>query len=158
MSDKSHNFYYLTMASKETTPKRVQRFHSISDKLEAVKTERAFWKFNCCIKGVGDRQKAFAGMEHKRIWTYQYTRQEKAQTTWWWQRAQAQRFKDWSCSDTGNMQLPYNRPGGYLVHVLFSQCVSFPINRPWAVFRKTPVPTKIFHGYTMLMQYLLLAF
>jgi len=29
-----------------------------------------------------------------------------------------------SCSDTGNMQLPYNSPGGYLVQVLFSQCVS----------------------------------
>jgi len=94
------------------------------------KTERAFWKFNCCIKGVGGRQKAFAGMEHKRIWTYQFTRQEKAQTAWWWQRAQAQRFKDWSCSDTGNMQLPYNSPGDYLVHVLFSQCVYFPINGP----------------------------
>jgi len=26
-----------------------------------------------------------------------------------------------SFSDTGNMQLPYNSPGGYLVHVLFSQ-------------------------------------
>jgi len=26
-----------------------------------------------------------------------------------------------SCSDTGNMKLPYNRPGIYLVHVLFSQ-------------------------------------
>ena len=35
-----------------------------------------------------------------------------------------------SCSDTGNMQLPYNSPGGYLVHVLFSQCVYFPINGP----------------------------
>jgi len=34
------------------------------------------------------------------------------------------------CSDTGNMQLPYNSPGGYLVHVLFSQCVYFPINGP----------------------------
>ena len=30
-----------------------------------------------------------------------------------------------SCSDTGNMQLPYNSPGGYLVHVLFSQIVFF---------------------------------
>ena len=28
------------------------------------------------------------------------------------------------------MQLPYNSPGGYLVHVLFSQCVYFPINGP----------------------------
>jgi len=26
-----------------------------------------------------------------------------------------------SCSDTGNMHLPYNSPGGYLVHVLISQ-------------------------------------
>ena len=26
------------------------------------------------------------------------------------------------------MQLPYNSPGGYLVHVLFSQFVYFPIN------------------------------
>jgi len=49
----------------------------------------------------------------------------------------------WSCSDTGNMQLPYNRPGGYLVHVLFSQCVYFPINgpgrpsgKPWYVTTK----------------------
>jgi len=33
-------------------------------------------------------------------------------------------------SDAGNMQLPYNSPGGYLVHVLFSQCVYFPINGP----------------------------
>ena len=33
-------------------------------------------------------------------------------------------------SDTGNMQLPYNIPGGYLVHVLFSQFVFFPINGP----------------------------
>jgi len=33
-------------------------------------------------------------------------------------------------SDTGNMQLPYNSPGGYLVHVLFSQHVYFPINGP----------------------------
>jgi len=33
-------------------------------------------------------------------------------------------------SDTGNMQLPYNSPGGYLVHVLFSQFVYFPINGP----------------------------
>jgi len=33
-------------------------------------------------------------------------------------------------SYTGNMQLPYNSPGGYLVHVLFSQCVYFPINSP----------------------------
>jgi len=32
-----------------------------------------------------------------------------------------------SCSDTGNMQLPYDSPDGYLVHVLFSQCVHFPI-------------------------------
>ena len=31
-------------------------------------------------------------------------------------------------SDAGNMQLPYNSPGGYLVHILFSQCVYFPIN------------------------------
>jgi len=42
-----------------------------------------------------------------------------------------------SCSDTGNMQLLYNTPGGYLVHVLFSQFVFFPINGPG--FRKTPV-------------------
>jgi len=35
-----------------------------------------------------------------------------------------------SCSDTGNMQMPYNSPGGYLLHVLFSQCVYFPINGP----------------------------
>jgi len=35
-----------------------------------------------------------------------------------------------SCSDTGNMQLPYNSPGGYLVHVLFSQIVFFQINGP----------------------------
>ena len=35
-----------------------------------------------------------------------------------------------SCSDTGNMQLLYNSPGGYLVHVLLSQCVYFPINGP----------------------------
>jgi len=28
------------------------------------------------------------------------------------------------------MQRPYNSPGGYLVHVLFSQCVYFPINGP----------------------------
>jgi len=35
-----------------------------------------------------------------------------------------------SCSDTSNMQLPYNSPGGYLVHVLFPQCVYFPINGP----------------------------
>jgi len=35
-----------------------------------------------------------------------------------------------SCSDTGNMQLPYNSPGGYLVYVLFSQFVFFPINGP----------------------------
>ena len=35
-----------------------------------------------------------------------------------------------SCSDTGNMQLPYNSPGGYLVHVLFSQFVFFPIHSP----------------------------
>jgi len=33
-------------------------------------------------------------------------------------------------SDAGNMQLPYNCPGDYLVHVLFSQCVYFPINGP----------------------------
>jgi len=33
-----------------------------------------------------------------------------------------------SCSDTGNVQLPYNSPGGYLVYVLFSQYVCFPIN------------------------------
>jgi len=32
--------------------------------------------------------------------------------------------------NTGNMQLPYNRPGSYLVHVLFSQSVYFPINGP----------------------------
>ena len=31
-------------------------------------------------------------------------------------------------SDTGNMQLSYNSPGGYLVHVLFSQLFYFPIN------------------------------
>ena len=30
-----------------------------------------------------------------------------------------------SCSDTGNMQLPYNSPGGYLVHALYSQFVFF---------------------------------
>ena len=35
-----------------------------------------------------------------------------------------------SCSETGNMQLPYNSPGGYLVHVLFSQWVYVPINGP----------------------------
>ena len=35
-----------------------------------------------------------------------------------------------SCSDTGNMQLPYNSPGGYLVHVLFFQIVFFQINGP----------------------------
>ena len=35
-----------------------------------------------------------------------------------------------SCSDTGNMQLPYNSLGSYLIHVLFSQCVYFPINGP----------------------------
>ena len=35
------------------------------------------------------------------------------------------------CSDTGNMQLAYNSPGGCLVHVLFSQRVYFPINGPW---------------------------
>jgi len=34
------------------------------------------------------------------------------------------------CSDTSNIQLPYNSPGGYLVHVIFSQCVYFPINGP----------------------------
>jgi len=28
------------------------------------------------------------------------------------------------------MQLPYNSPGGYLVHVLFSQCAYFPVNGP----------------------------
>jgi len=28
-------------------------------------------------------------------------------------------------SDTGNMQLPYNSLGGYLVHALFSQFVFF---------------------------------
>jgi len=28
------------------------------------------------------------------------------------------------------MQLPYNSPGGYLVHVLISQCVYVPINGP----------------------------
>jgi len=32
------------------------------------------------------------------------------------------------CSDTGNMQLPYYSPGAYLIHVLFSQFVFFPIN------------------------------
>jgi len=35
-----------------------------------------------------------------------------------------------SCSDTGNTQLLYNSPGSYLVHVLFSQFVFFPINGP----------------------------
>jgi len=30
-----------------------------------------------------------------------------------------------SCSDTGNMQLPYYSPGAYLIHVLFSQFVFF---------------------------------
>jgi len=35
-----------------------------------------------------------------------------------------------SSSDTGNMQLPHNSPGGYLVHVLFSQCVYFAISGP----------------------------
>ena len=34
------------------------------------------------------------------------------------------------CSDTGNIQLPYNSPGGYLVHGIFSQCVYFLINGP----------------------------
>jgi len=33
-----------------------------------------------------------------------------------------------SCSDTGNMQLPYYSPGAYLIYVLFSQFVFFPIN------------------------------
>ena len=28
------------------------------------------------------------------------------------------------------MQLPYNSPASYLIHVLFSQCVYFPINGP----------------------------
>jgi len=36
----------------------------------------------------------------------------------------------------GNMQLPYNSPDGYLVHVLFSQCVYFPINGPGRPFGK----------------------
>jgi len=35
-----------------------------------------------------------------------------------------------SCSDTGNMQLPYYSQGPYLIHVLFSQFVFFPINGP----------------------------
>jgi len=34
------------------------------------------------------------------------------------------------CSDTGNMQLSYYSRGAYLVHVLFSQFVFFPINGP----------------------------
>jgi len=41
-----------------------------------------------------------------------------------------------SCSDTGNMQLLYNSLGSYLVHVLFSQFVFFPINSPEWTFRK----------------------
>jgi len=41
-----------------------------------------------------------------------------------------------SCSDTGNMQLSYNSPGGYLVQVLFSQFVFFPMDGP--EFQKTP--------------------
>ena len=35
-----------------------------------------------------------------------------------------------NCLGTGNMQLPYNNPGGYLVHILFFQFVFFPINGP----------------------------
>ena len=34
------------------------------------------------------------------------------------------------------MQLPYNSPGGYLVLVLFSQFVFFPINGPGWTFGK----------------------
>jgi len=34
------------------------------------------------------------------------------------------------------MQLPYNSPGGWLVHVLYSQCVYFPINGPGWPFGK----------------------
>ena len=59
----------------------------------------------------------------------------------------SQRFCE-SSSDTGNMQLPYNSPGGYLVHVVFFQCIYFPINgpgrrsgKPWyqnQAFRKVP--------------------
>ena len=41
-----------------------------------------------------------------------------------------------SCSDTGNAQLSYNSPGGYLIHVLFSQFVFFPINGPGRISRK----------------------
>ena len=35
-----------------------------------------------------------------------------------------------SCLGTGNMQLPYNSLGGYLVHILFSSFVFFLINGP----------------------------
>jgi len=41
-----------------------------------------------------------------------------------------QRFLSRPRSSSGNMQLPYNSPGGYLVHVLFSQFVFFSINGP----------------------------
>jgi len=42
----------------------------------------------------------------------------------------------YSCLDTGNMQLSYYSPGGYLVHVLFSQFVYFLINGPGQPFGK----------------------
>jgi len=47
-----------------------------------------------------------------------------------------------SCSGTGNMQLLYNSPGGYLVHVLFSQFVFFPIYRLGWTFRKSQYPDR----------------
>jgi len=40
-------------------------------------------------------------------------------------------------SDTCNTQLPYNRPGGYFFHVLFSQFVFFPIYGPGRISGKT---------------------
>jgi len=44
-------------------------------------------------------------------------------------------------SDTGNVQLPYNSPGGYLVHALFFQFVFFQLtayrDTTRADFRKT---------------------
>ena len=42
-----------------------------------------------------------------------------------------------SCLGTGNMQVPYNSPGVYLVHVLFPQFVFFPISGPGRTSGKT---------------------
>ena len=41
-------------------------------------------------------------------------------------------------TDTGNMQLPYNSPGGYLIHVLFSQFVFFQLTAQGGLL-ETPV-------------------